>query len=69
MNFPLWIFPGFLGPEALKLFVTPAQQAEVVGFPQQLYIAKCGSRGIIPLVGVWGEQPQRILLFGYGIHP
>ena len=30
VHFPLRMFPGFLGPEALKLFVTPARQAEFV---------------------------------------
>ena len=60
MNFPPRLFPGFLGPEALKLSVTPARQAELVCFSQLRKIAYCGSRGIIPLVGVWGEQPQRI---------
>ncbi len=53
-SFSLRDFPGFLGPEALKLFVTPAQQAEAVGLSQRRYFARCGSRGIIPLVGVWG---------------
>ena len=28
--FPPRMFPGFLGPEAFKLFVTPARQAELV---------------------------------------
>ena len=62
MNFPPRMFPGFLEPEALKLSVTPAQQAELVCLSQQCKIASCGSRWIIPLVGVWGEQPQRCSL-------
>ena len=60
--FPLRMFPGFLGPEALKLFVTPAQQAELVCLFQLRYFADCGSRVLSTLVGVWGEQPQRSLL-------
>ena len=94
--FPPRIFPGFLGPEALKLSVTPARQAELVCFSQLRYFAKCGSRDeartaacggcsvraeidrneqcphqadlrrlrlrtLRTLVGVWGEQPQRLL--------
>ena len=37
-------FPGFLGPEALKLSVTPAQQAELVCFSHESNIASCRSR-------------------------
>ena len=59
--FPPRIFPGFLGPEALKLFVTPTRQAELVCSSQQRKIAYCGSRVLRTLVGVWGEQPQRFL--------
>ena len=32
--FPLRIFPGFLGPEALYIFVTPMHQAKIVGLSQ-----------------------------------
>ena len=39
-----WDFPGFLGPEALKLFVAPAHQAELVRLSQLRYFARCGSR-------------------------
>ena len=67
--FPPRIFPGFLGPEALKLFVTPARQAEVVGLFQQRYFASCGSRVLRTLVGVWGEQPQRIFHVGLEMSP
>ena len=59
MNFPLRMFPGFLGPEAFKLSVTPARQAELVCFSQQCYFNSFGSRVLRTLVGVWGEQPQR----------
>ena len=38
------MFPGFLGPEAFKLFVTPAQQAKLVCCFQLRYFASCGSR-------------------------
>ena len=55
------IFPGFLGPEALKLSVTPAQQAELVCLFQQSYFASCGSRAVTALVGS-GVKPQRFLL-------
>ena len=36
-------------------------QAKVAGFFQRRYIARCGSRGIIPLVGP-GVKPQRYLV-------
>ena len=36
VNFPLRIFPSFLGPEALKLSVTPARQAEAVDIPNNV---------------------------------
>ena len=42
--FPPRIFPGFLGPEAFKLFVTPARQAELVCLFQRCSFASCGSR-------------------------
>ena len=42
--FPLRIFPGFLGPEALNLFVFPARQAEFVCLFQLCSFASCGSR-------------------------
>ena len=67
MYFPPRMFPGFLGPEALKLSVTPAHQAELVCFSQQCNIASCGSRVLRTLVGVWGEQPQRSLLIALKI--
>ena len=47
--FPPRIFPGFLGPEALKLSVTPARQAELVFLFQQRKIAYCGSRAVTAL--------------------
>ena len=50
VHFPPRMFPVFLGPEALKLFATPARQAELVRLPQLRYFAGCGTRGIIPLV-------------------
>ena len=53
--FPPRMFPGFLGPEALKLFVTPAQQAELVCFSQLLSFASCGSRAVTALAQVWGR--------------
>ena len=53
-SFPPRIFPGFLGPEALKLSVTPARQAEIVGYSQRSIIARCGSRAVTALVRVWG---------------
>ena len=56
--------PGLFGPEALKLFVTPAPQVELVFLSQQRKIASCGSRGIIPLVGS-GVKPQRFLPAGF----
>ena len=34
--FPPRIFPGFLGPEALKLSVTPARLAEAVDIPNNV---------------------------------
>ena len=55
-----WDFPGFLGPEALKLFVTPARQAELVCLSQLRYFASCGSRGIIPLAQVWGRAAPSV---------
>ena len=42
--FPHRVFPGFLGPEAFKLFVIPARQAEFVCLSQLRYFASCGSR-------------------------
>ena len=62
-TFPYGLFPGFLGPEALKLSVTPARQAELVCLSQLRYFASCGSRGIIPLVGS-GVKPRRFFLVG-----
>ena len=58
--FPPRIFPGFLGPEALKLFVTPARQAELVCLFQRCSFASCGSRGIIPLAQVWGRAAPSV---------
>ena len=63
MYFPPRMFPGFLGPEALKLSVTSARQAEPVCLSQLRYFASCGSRVLRTLVRIWGEQPQRSLLF------
>ena len=62
--FPLRMFPGFLGPEALKLVVTPAPQAELVLYSQLRYFASCGSRAVTALVGP-GVKPQRFLLAGF----
>ena len=36
VHFSPGIFPGFLGPEALKLSVTPARQAEAVDIPNNV---------------------------------
>jgi hypothetical protein len=43
------MFPGFLGPEVLKLSVTPTRQAELVCLPQLRYFAYCGSRAVTAL--------------------
>ena len=48
--FPPRMFPGFLGPEALKLSVTPARQAEVVDTPYYV---------ISPVVGPGSSGPWR----------
>ncbi len=58
--FPPRIFPGFLGPEDLKFFVTPAQQTELVCLFQLCSFASCGSRGIIPLAQVWGRAAPSV---------
>ena len=55
-----WDFPGFLGPEALKLFVTPARQAELVFLFQQRKIAYCGSRAVTALAQVWGRAAPSV---------
>ena len=60
MYFPPRMFPGFLGPEALKLSVTPAHQAELVCFPQQCNIASCGSRAVTALARVWGRTAPSV---------
>ena len=44
LTFPYGLFPGFLGPEALKPSVIPARQAELGCLSQQSYFAGCGSR-------------------------
>ena len=59
-TFPLRMFPGFLGPEAFKLSVTPARQAELVCFPQQCNIASCGSRAVTALAQVWGRAAPSV---------
>ena len=52
-------FPGLSMGQKPTNDRLPKQMADVaVFFPWPLF-AKYGSRGIIPLVGVWGEQPQR----------
>ena len=56
IHFPPRMFPGFLGPEALKLSVTPARQAELVGLYQLRYFASCGSRVLRTLAQ--GEPPM-----------
>ena len=58
--FPPRIFPGFLGPEALKLSVTPARQAELVFLFQQRKIAYCGSRAVTALAQVWGRAAPSV---------
>ena len=60
MYFPPRIFPGFLGPEALKLSVTPARQAELVFLFQQRKIAYCGSRAVTALAQVWGRAAPSV---------
>ena len=54
------MFPGFLGPEALKLFATPARQAELVCLSRQRNIASCGSRAVTALAQVWGRAAPSI---------
>ena len=54
------MLPGFLGPEALKPFVTPAQQAELVCLSRQRNIASCGSRAVTALAQVWGRAAPSV---------
>jgi len=54
------MFPCFLGPEVLKLFFTPARQAELVCFPQHCNIASCGSRAVTALAQVWGRAAPSV---------
>ena len=58
--FPPRMFPGFLGPEALKLFVTPALQAELVCLSQLRYFADCGSRVLRTLAQAWGRAAPSV---------
>ena len=51
LAFPRVFFPDFLGPEALKLSVTPAKLAEAV-FSSKLAISPKGVQGPWPLVQV-----------------
>ena len=59
-TFPYGLFPGFLGPEALKLSVTPARQAELVCLSQLCYFASCGSRAVTALAQVWGRAAPSV---------
>ena len=62
------MFPCFLGPEALKLSVTPARQAELVGLSQLRYFASCGSRVLRTLAQVWGRAAPSVP-FCFENHP
>jgi len=63
--FPLRMFPGFLGPEALKLFVIPARQAELVCFSHLRYFASCESRVLRTLAQVWGRAAPGVIFFAH----
>ncbi len=65
VHFPLRMFPGFLGPEALKLSVTPAHQAELVCLSQLRYFADCGSRVLRTLAQVWGHAALSVPYVGF----
>ena len=52
-------FPRLSEGQKPTNFRLPKQMAYVAVFSPCSLFAKYGSRGIIPLVGVWGEQPQR----------
>ena len=58
------IFPGFLGPEAFKLFVTPARQAELVRLSLPRKFANCGSRAVTALAQVWGRAAPSVPFVG-----
>ena len=62
-------FPGFLGSEAIYLFVTPARQAELV-FSPQLPQSPTGMQGMKSLAaGLEARSPQRLLHAGFEICP
>ena len=52
------IFPGFLGPEALKLSVTPARQAEAVDIPNNVISPVAGPGSSGPWLGSGANSPS-----------
>ncbi|MBR0409205.1 MAG: hypothetical protein IJI53_14340, partial [Clostridia bacterium] len=55
LAFPCGLFPGFLGPEALKFSVTPARQANVVCLSQRRNFASYGFRDEPPMTACGGN--------------
>ena len=58
--FPPRIFPSFLGPEALKLSVTPARQAETVDIPNNVISPVAGPGSSGPWLGSGANSPSVI---------
>ena len=52
------MFPGFLGPEALKLFVTPARQAEFVDISNNVISPIAGPGWSPPWLGSGANSPS-----------